>query len=63
MLNRETSKKLALEYLLDSELDDFEANPSQNHVYFHAMLALHGLSAALDALEEANNGNDDNASN
>lgn len=39
-----------LEYIIDSECDDFSENPSSNHVYFHAYAARNGIGEALKIL-------------
>jgi len=42
-----------LNYVLDSELDDFENNPSDNHVYYKAIFSLYGRMVANDILNNA----------
>jgi len=41
-----------LDYILSNEEMDFRENPSDNHVYYHAMVAAHGKSVADKELKE-----------
>jgi hypothetical protein len=53
MIHNINSAKLCIEYVLEVEGDDFRLNPSANHVYYHAMVALFGENCAKDDLIEA----------
>jgi len=44
---------LCLEYLIDSEADDFLDNPSIDHVYYHAYQAKHGYKDAQLMFKQA----------
>ena len=41
-----------VQYILDSEADDFAENPSDNHVYFSALVILNNLNEAQKELNE-----------
>jgi len=47
------SNKLVLQYVLDNEMDDFAENPSNSHVYYHAVRVHDGINAAKQVLKEA----------
>lgn len=53
MIHNTESAKRCIEYILEVEGEDFRSNPSLNHVYYHAMLALFGEKAADKELKEA----------
>lgn len=53
MIHSILSAKACLEYILETEEEDFKLNPSDNHVYYHALTALLGDEVANDELEEA----------
>ncbi len=40
-------------YVYESEYDDFYKNPSENHVYFAALILLDGITSARLSLKEA----------
>lgn len=42
-----------LDYVIDTELDSFEDDPSEDHVYYKAVAARDGVDAADEALAEA----------
>jgi len=44
--------RAVLDYVLDSELDDFVNNVGESHVYFKAFAAWYGLKAAKLMLKE-----------
>lgn len=50
--------KLVLDYIADHEAEDFEENPSTNHVYYHMMCVVFGevyaQNAYLQELEDLN---------
>lgn len=41
-----------LEYILESEVEDFDENPSEAHVYFKAYAAIYGMISADEMLRE-----------
>lgn len=43
-------------YILDTEMDNFYRHPSENHVYFSALVVMDGRESALLALNEALDG-------
>lgn len=53
MLYNLLSAKACINYILETEEEDFKLNPSDNHVYYHAIVALFGENAAKNELEEA----------
>lgn len=42
-----------LQYIFDSEEEDFLDNPSENHVYFDALVLWSGKDKALEILKES----------
>lgn len=44
---------VALDYIIVHEFDDFQENPSTGHVYYHALVGLHGKKYADMELEIA----------
>lgn len=45
--------RLCIEYILDTEREDFYENPSDNHIYFHALCAFYNNRVAKEELSEA----------
>lgn len=52
-MNRNLNINKVCNYILDSELDDFAENPSENHVYYIALAVLESEEVAAKYLEEA----------
>lgn len=54
-LNRMQTKSLdeVLQYIFDAEMEDFSENPSDNHVYYHAVIVESGLREAQEVLRDA----------
>jgi hypothetical protein len=48
-----THTEICVEYILDTEAEDFDENPSRNHVYFSAMCATYGEAHAERELQDA----------
>jgi hypothetical protein len=48
-----SSTELVLNYILQHELTDYIQNPSEDHIYFHALTAAYGINEAKKDLSEA----------
>lgn len=44
--------EVVLDYILDNEIDDFNENPSNNHIYFHALVVRYGIKNATNELNK-----------
>ena len=49
----ENSALECINYIVELELDDFMENPSDNHIYYKAYVALFGVKIANIELDEA----------
>lgn len=50
-----TDLELVVQYILDCEYEDFEENPSQNHIYYIALKISCGELEAREILNDAIN--------
>lgn len=42
-----------VDYILETEAEDFDANPSETHVYYQALIVEHGIEEARSVLRKA----------
>lgn len=54
-LNKD-SLEATINYVLDTEMEDFQENPSNNHVFYHAFVCAYGKQEADKVLERAEKG-------
>ena len=50
--NRINEVTKCIDYILEHEKEDFRHFPSDNHIYFHAMVAAHGIAFAQETLND-----------
>ena len=48
-----SSMDIVLNYIFQHELTDYTQNPSEDHVYFHALVIAYGIDEAKKDLSEA----------
>jgi hypothetical protein len=48
-----SSSELVMNYILQHELDDYLENPSEDHIYFHALVVNYGIDEAKKDLIQA----------
>lgn len=53
MKTKKTPEQLCVDYILDTEMEDFAENPSKDHVYYQALISFYGKEEAEKYLKEA----------
>jgi hypothetical protein len=50
--NTVNSIRELVDYIQQTEYEDFQENPSENHIYFHSLVVEIGLEKAYEQLNE-----------